>query len=42
VGTALTRLCPPYRLKMIIVSHGEPITDDPAGVLRRLADGLDL
>jgi hypothetical protein len=28
-------------LKMIIVSHGEPITDDPAGVLRRLADGLD-
>jgi hypothetical protein len=29
-------------LKMIIVSHGEPITDDPAGTLRRLADGLDL
>jgi hypothetical protein len=27
-------------LKRIIVSHGEPITDDPAGVLRRLADGL--
>jgi hypothetical protein len=29
------------RLKMIIVSHGEPITNDPSGVLRRLADGLD-
>ena len=28
-------------LKMIIVSHGEPIADDPAGTLRRLADGLD-
>jgi hypothetical protein len=28
-------------LKRIIVSHGEPITDDPAGTLRRLADGLE-
>ena len=28
-------------LKRIIVSHGEPITDDPAGVLRRLADSLE-
>jgi hypothetical protein len=27
-------------LKRIIVSHGEPITDDPAGVLRRLAAEL--
>jgi hypothetical protein len=28
-------------LKRIIVSHGEPIADDPAGTLRRLASGLD-
>lgn len=28
-------------LKRIIVSHGDPITDDPAGVLRKIADGLD-
>ncbi len=28
-------------LKRIIVSHGDPITDDPAAVLRRIADGLD-
>lgn len=27
-------------LRRIIVSHGDPITDDPAGTLRRLADGL--
>ncbi len=27
-------------LKRIIVSHGEPITDDPAGTLRRLAGEL--
>jgi hypothetical protein len=29
-------------LKRIIVSHGEPITDDPAGTLRRLAGGLEI
>lgn len=28
-------------LKRIIVSHVDPITDDPAGVLRRLADDLE-
>ena len=27
-------------LKRVIVSHGEMITDDPAGVLGRIADGL--
>lgn len=29
-----------HGLKRIIVSHGEPITDDPAGVLATLADSL--
>jgi hypothetical protein len=28
-------------LKRIIVSHGDPITDDPAGHLRRLAEKLE-
>jgi hypothetical protein len=28
-------------LKRIIVSHGDPITDDPAAVLQRIAAGLD-
>lgn len=28
-------------LKRIIVSHGDPITDDPAGRLKRLADRLE-
>lgn len=28
-------------LKRIIVSHGDPITDDPAGQLRRLAETLE-
>ena len=28
-------------LEHILVSHGEPIVDDPAGTLRRLANELD-
>ncbi|HST37783.1 MAG TPA: hypothetical protein VLK25_14290 [Allosphingosinicella sp.] len=28
-------------LKRIIVSHGEPIADNPAGVLARIAEGLE-
>jgi len=28
-------------LQRIIVSHGDPITDDPAGTLRRIAGGLE-
>jgi hypothetical protein len=28
-------------LRRIIVSHGEPISDDPAGVLIRIAEGLE-
>jgi hypothetical protein len=28
-------------LRRVIVSHGDPITEDPAGALRRIAGGLE-